>query len=515
MDCPALAHELVSASMRCAFGIPGGGPSLQLVDALSRNGVRFITTGHETTAALMAAAASRAGAGLSAAIVIKGPGLMNLAPGLLSNAYEGYPMLSIAEAYPSAGAGARRHKWLPHGQLLGTFAKGVGYWNSRGDSVAGSWDRATAEFPGPVHLELADGPGVESGGDEPIADDPLELFASVRAAQRPALVVGSVALRAPWRGLLERLQIPIFTTVAGKGAISELSRFAAGIYTGDGKAPTPEKVLLPEADLLLAIGVRAGEVLNTAFPNARCIRIDTPAVRDAGVFPPSDAEGVQYLSAEAIRELLQDLERRQWGEERVSACVSALAGALDTGEWSAPAAYQAATAALPEAVHVLDTGNFTVVGEHVLRVKSEQEIVGTPNGRYMGFGIGYALGTAVARPDRRVVLWIGDGGIRAFFSELSLAVANRLDLLVMAMCDGYFGSIRGRAIANRWTIEPLRMQDREIERIAAAMGLDTHVCERVSSLEAVLKQWRLSGGPALIRCNFDPDTYARAAELLR
>jgi len=515
MDCPALAQELAWNRTQWAFGIPGGGPSLQLIDEMMRLGMQFITTGHETTAALMAGAVSRFSETLSVAISIKGPGFMNLAPGLLSNAYEGFPMLSIGEAYSPGIANARRHKWLAHSQILATFGKGYGYWKEASDLVSRCWTQATSEFPGPVHLELAEGPGFEVENTIEIADDPSEVMAQVRRAERPAVIVGSMALRSTWREHLRQLQIPIFSTVAAKGVISELSSFAAGIYTGEGKPLSPEKALLPIADLVVAIAVRSGEILNTSFPNAKCIRLDTPTVRTKGVFPPDGMEGVRYFSDNDIAELLSALQQKSWGADEIVVAFSTMKEALCRGAWSPARVYRLVTEALPDAVHVLDTGNFTVVGEHMLQVKTERDILGTPNGRYMGLGVGYALGAALACGSRPLVLWIGDGGIRAFFSELSLAVEHKLKLLVMVMSDGYFGSILGRAQAKGWSTRPLWMAGRDLERIARGMGIVTSVSDSVESLTDALTAWRSSIQPMLIRCDFDAVEYARIAEFLR
>jgi acetolactate synthase-1/2/3 large subunit len=171
--------------------------------------------------------------------------------------------------------------------------------------------------------------------------------------------------------------------------------------------------------------------------------------------------------------------------------------------------------AFPDAIHVLDTGNFTVVGEHVLRASRERNVFGTPNGRSMGFGLGYALGAAVASADHPVVLWIGDGGIRAFLAELNLAVAHRLELLVMVMSDGHFGSIRGRAIKSGWCTEPLQMDGRDLRRIAEAMGLDALAVDGEDELADGLASWRSHARPRLIRCDFDPEEYMSVADLLR
>ncbi|MEW6304502.1 MAG: thiamine pyrophosphate-dependent enzyme [Verrucomicrobiota bacterium] len=517
MDLHGFAQAFVRSGGQWAFGVPGGGASLQLVDELMRGGTKFITTGHETTAALMAGAVSRLSGKPSLAVTIKGPGFMNLAPGLLSNAYEGYAHLSASEAYPRGKPGPRKHKWLDHQRVGGEFLKACRSFEDSPAFLDQCWSQACAEFPGPVHVELADGPPTLPDALTEIADNATHISAKIRAAERPVVIVGSLALRAGWRGALQQLRVPVFTTVAAKGALPETSPFAAGIYTGDGKPITPEKMLLPHADLVVAIGVRPGEVLSPDAPHANCVAIDSPTVRMGWVFPPNTFGAPRtYLSERTIGELLALLANKSWGQAEIAAAFKGMDDALNCWDWSPARVFRLAMEALPDAIHVLDTGNFTVIGEHLLRARSERDILGTPNGRFMGLGIGYALGACLNPENRPVVLWIGDGGSRAFFSELSLAVEHKMKLLVLVMRDGYFGSVRGRAQAKGWTTEPLTMRGRDLGAIARAMGMEIWPTKSENLLTGDLNEWRRKPHPMLIQCDFDnADDYVRIAELLR
>ncbi len=506
MDFNAFADAFTRLQGRYAFGVPGGGPSLQLVDALSRKGTQFITTGHETTAALMAAAATRQTGNPALAITIKGPGFANLAPGLLSNAYEGYAHLSMAEAYPPGKGGARKHKWLDHARLGGEFLKAHRQFSSAPDFLAQSWAEAQQEFPGPVQIDLAAGDNSAVALPAASSDGLGNILSTVRQAEHPVLIVGSLALRSSWRITLAKLQIPIFTTVAAKGVLPEISSYAAGVYTGDGKSITPEKVILPQADLVITIGVRSGEILNPAAPGAKCIVLDSVSIKGRTVFPENRfGETCVYLHDAEIAELLAALESRVWGETEIAKAFTALDQQLSRYAWSPVMAYRQLQTLLPAATHVLDTGNFTVVGEHCLRVADERQILGTPNGRYLGMGVGYALGASAVAQANPVVLWIGDGGLRAFFSELSLAVENRLKLLVLVMKDGYYGSVRGRALSQGWTCDPLLMKDRHFAGVAARMGLFTAQTTSVTALAEAVQLWRDGEGPGLIECAFNAD----------
>lgn len=518
MDFNAFAQAFARAQGRHAFGVPGGGPSLQLVDTLTRHGAQFITTGHETTAALMAGAASRQSGNPSLAITIKGPGFANLAPGLLANAYEGYAHLSLAEAYPPGKGGARKHKWLEHHRLSGEFVKAYRHFNDAPDFLTQCWQTAQSEFPGPVHIDLA--AGSNSTEETPtVASNDKELktaLAAIRAAQQPALIVGSLGLRSAWREAVTRLHIPVFTTPAAKGLVSETSAFAAGIYTGDGKALTPEKILLPKADLVIALGVRSGEILNPALPGSNCLVIDSLKVKGQPIFPDNQFGSDRlFLSELEMAELLNALGKSTWADTEIASAFAQLQSTLDRWAWSPARAYQQVQALLPGATHVLDTGNFTVVGEHCLRVGQEREILGTPNGRYLGMGVGYALGASVVAGEKPVVLWIGDGGLRAFFSELGLAVEHGWKMLVLVLQDGYFGSVRGRAVSQGWTSEPLVVPDRHYARVAESMGMFSGQAANVNELATKIREWEKMKGPGLLECRFDADDYNRITELLR
>ena len=53
-DISELAQELTRLGIRYVFGIPGEGPSLELLSELERGGCEFEAVGHEGAAALMA-----------------------------------------------------------------------------------------------------------------------------------------------------------------------------------------------------------------------------------------------------------------------------------------------------------------------------------------------------------------------------------------------------------------------------------------------------------------------------
>jgi acetolactate synthase-1/2/3 large subunit len=506
------------------FGIPGGGASLQVADALQGAGGRFVVTGHEQTAALMAGGAFAVSGKPALCTTIKGPGFANLFPGLQCNAYEGFAHLALCEAYPSPNESARRHKWMNHARLSEASALRHGAFEGGREGFARAWQHACREAPGPVLLDLAKGPPLrdemEDASATPSSPGLHAAMRRIASASRPLVIAGALTRRAAWGSQLQQLRVPVFTTPAAKGVIDESTVFAAGVFTGAGTNHTPEAALLPQADLIVLLGVRHGELLGPV-PHASTLWLDAAAV--AHVFPPEprlDPPVVQ-MHANDFRAVLNALAEKRWGEGEVREAVQALRSSLDGLGWT-PAAVAAVFAAEDgKTAHVLDTGNFTVLAEHGLPAGARTLVTGTPNSRWMGAGVGLALGAAFSVANGQaardeVVLWIGDGGIRSLGFELRLAVEARLPLLVLIMADGYFGSVRGRVKNSGLREGTLRLSPLDIRATYEAMGLRCQTARSAEEVRETLGAWRSQGrAPTIIACEFDAAAYEQAGNLLR
>jgi acetolactate synthase-1/2/3 large subunit len=513
----AFARSFVEAGGRHTFGVTGGGPSIELIDALIGAGAGYVPVAHETTAGLMAGACVRQTGRPALAIAIKGPGFINLAPALLSNAYEGFASLSISESYAWEHRGSRRHKWLDHRLPIREFVRGHLGFQADASFFSRCWTRATGEPAGPVHVDIG---ALEEEAPPPArprsASASLQdCLARIQAARRPLVVCGSWCLRDPELTALRSLPVPVFTTPAAKGFVPETAPNAAGVLTGAGKPITPERALLAEADLLVGFGLRAGELLETAF-DVPLVLFDDTALLERSAFPSADlAQLVCHVEVSDLAPALGALTARAWGEDSVAASRRRLSDVASAFEWSPARCMEVAQQTLPDAVHVLDTGNFTVLGEHYLRAREPSDVLGTPNGRFMGMGIGYALGAALATPQRPVLLWIGDGGIRGFLAELAIARDLGLALCVCVMSDGYYGSIRGRAAASGLDLTAVTLTPRQLGGVARALGLQSAEVETVDDFRTALSSFASARAPLVVDCRFDAEDYQRLAGALR
>ena len=105
--------------MPYVFGIPGGGSSIDLIEACRAERIPFVLVQHETTAALMAIVCGELTGSCGACISIMGTGAINLAGGAAYAFLERHPLLCITETYGRSNAPLMSMQKIDHGA---TFA---------------------------------------------------------------------------------------------------------------------------------------------------------------------------------------------------------------------------------------------------------------------------------------------------------------------------------------------------------------------------------------------------------
>jgi acetolactate synthase-1/2/3 large subunit len=508
----ALADALGAEGVRAIFGIPGSGLSLQLITRLEARGVPFYGASHEASAVIMAGAFGARSRTLGCSVSIRGPGVGNALAGVLTNHYEQRATLSIAEALGPAVAVGMAHKRLDHSAATLAYVKAYATLGEPAATVTALATAARAEVPGPVHLDLiADEPRIL----QPLAPearrapfDP-EVTRLLERARRPIVIAGSLATRRSWGTRVGALRVPLFTTFAAKGVVDERGAFAAGVFTGDGKALAPETRLLPEADLVVGLGLRGGELLRPPAWPCPVILLDVVA----GV---NDGLGATHVVSSAVDtdfdSVLSALEHREWGADRVAEAISAARRRLLDDPWLPGRVYETVHTAVDPACFVTDTGWFCTVAEHVWRAPTSGAFLASANGRSMGTALPTAIGAALADRSGPTVCAVGDGGVRMYIADLRLAVEERLPILFLLLSDGRLGSVAGDGSSSR---RATAVAGASWFRVAEAMDCPGHHVKDMSGLLAVLGRWRWSEGPLFVEASFDQERYAMMTRDIR
>ncbi|MDE0942676.1 MAG: thiamine pyrophosphate-binding protein [Alphaproteobacteria bacterium] len=518
---PAITELAKAAGQRGskhAFGVPGSGQSLDLIQALGDNGVQFHSVHHEGAAAIMAGTVGRLSGQAAMAIAIKGPGLTNMVGGMAACTYESLPMLAVTEAYGPDVPLAKAHKRIDQGALTAAVAKGRRYLSANGPGFDDLATWAETENPGPVFLELAG--QIEQADAVPETDAAPDLgdgagvkdraLGLIERAQRPIVIAGTLALRQNLSQRLNRLQIPVFSTAAAKGAVHEGLPHAAGVYTGVGQALSPEAQLLQRADLIVGIGLRPGEVLGAG-----------PFQCDAVNLDPIDAPGsIGFAFKGVCRDpmpALARLEQKAWGVEETAKTTARLRQhLLQVSDFLPAHAFAALSAAFPDGVRVvIDTGYFCTIGEHIWQAPKADWCLSSGSGRYMGMGLPQAVAAAIHDPSIPTILAVGDGGIAPFFAEARLAGRLNLPLAILQMSDGGYGSVRTRAIADGLTQAPMLDPGTSWRAAFDGIGFATSETNAAQGLSNILADWQPNSGPMFALLQMDGDPYQEMVKGIR
>jgi 3D-(3,5/4)-trihydroxycyclohexane-1,2-dione acylhydrolase (decyclizing) len=358
--------------------------------------------------------------------------------------------------------------------------------------------------------------------------------ALVRAAKRPLLIAGGGVLYAQateaLRTFVERHGVPVAESQAGKSSLTwdhALQMGSIGV-TGSPASNT----LAREADLILAVGTRLQDFTtgsNALFPKSKVIGINVnalDAVRLRGVSLIADAgQGLHALSAAAPQWRAEEVwtsQAKQLGaawRSRIAALTSRkdaerggrlpyegdVIGAVQRSIDSSPAMdiVVCASGTLPAELHKLWRAG--VPGAYHLEYGYST----------MGYEIAGALGVKLARPEREVVVLVGDGAYLMMNSELATSVSLGQKLLVVLLDNRGYGCINrlqqacGGAPFNN-LFKDTRQGAQGLAEIdfalhAQSLGCHSEHPRSVAELEQALKRARAADRTTVIVIDTDPD----------
>jgi len=288
----AIVAALAVAGTRLVFGVPGGGPNLDVVGAAAAAGLRFVLAHGETAATIMAATCADLTGAAGAVVVTRGPGLASAVNGIAHAALDRLPVVVIADTVPAADASRISHQRIDQPALGRSVAKAaITVGGPRpGEAAARIVQLALAPPPGPVIANMdASAPGLADGADPDDngtpaapadASDASFLAGALRAARRPVLLLGTGAIprTAAVRAALAGRGLPVLHTYRARGILPDAGADAAGLVTGG----TMEWPLLSAADLILGLGVDEAEMIPARWDYpARTILVTEPAAGPA------------------------------------------------------------------------------------------------------------------------------------------------------------------------------------------------------------------------------------------
>lgn len=481
----AIVDVLVQSGVEHVFGLPGD-TGMALYDALNerRDQIEHIMTRDERSASFMADAYARASGRIGVCEGPSGAGATYILPGVAEAQGSAIPMLCMTSDTPVSQHQRGVLTELDQESLFRPVTK----WNTRINSSATAAEMtrralrmATAGRPGAVHLslptdslegetdersvygtpELAHVPTLRTRPDPELVERAARL---IEKAARPVIIAGGgVVTGRAWDELTtlsETLNIPVATSINGKGSVAETSRVSIGIVGGNGSRTYTNDVVA-EADLVIYIGSRTDSTTThhwsvpqileppaviqidvEPFEIGNNYRLAVPIAGDAGLTLADLLTAVDSAATIGARNReridgLVAIADRYWEDVRQQA--------LQT---SVPIKPQTVVAAMRElldddALIVADPGTPTpyLGAQYQLRRSGRATIIPRAHGG-LGYAIPAVVGAARARPRSRVVGFTTDGSFGMACGELETITRLGLPIVFVHCNNGSFGWIK-------------------------------------------------------------------------
>jgi acetolactate synthase-1/2/3 large subunit len=473
-----LADWLVELGYTHCFMVAGGG-CMHLIDGF-RSRFTVVPVVHEVTAGIAAEHFNECrSAGKAFALVTSGPGLTNIVTAIAGCYTERRELLVIAGQVKSTDLRVAPLRQRGVQELDGTALV-------RSITVASTCLRepaARAEFqalvrsgwgphPGPVVIEVcldvqgtrvsrrvleSETTSAPQAVPPEIPAQAAQLAAALSRAQRPLLLLGGLVTRAAaWEALpaLLRLGIPVATTTAAIDRVPSGAPICAG-RPGTWGGQRAANLIVAQADVIVVLGAQL-DLQQTGFnwqeyaPQARLFQV-FPAAEELAKGHPALAGAVNAPPDEVLAALLPLIawsDTEKWGDyvRRLRELVPTLDPANTNGpQYVSPFVLlrNLSLATQPEDVLALCSSGGTFTGAlQSYEVAPRQYATVSPALASMGWGLATAIGAALARPGRRVILTEGDGGFAQNLQELALVRRQNLPIKIFLSENHGYGSIR-------------------------------------------------------------------------
>ncbi len=306
----------------------------------------------------------------------------------------------------------------------------------------------------PVYIELASdisyleiAPPAAPLNLSEVSSDPERLSAVAGSiadrfnkAERPALLldtsVDRFRLQPEILALAEKARVPFAVLSSAKGVISEGSPFFVGMYGGS-RSRLHVRQTIEQSDCLLSIGARLVDANTALFTH----RLPEEALIDLQPFSCSiGRDDYQAINArEVLREISRGVNARCRFPELVQTPVhSAPTGRVSDSKLSQEMFWAHIAAFLrPGDVILFDIGTASV-GLAGTKLPENTSFLGQPVWGSIGYALPALLGAMLAAPDRRHVLFTGDGSLQLTAQELSTILRHDLRPVIFLLNnDGY------------------------------------------------------------------------------
>ena len=528
-----IAECLLEQGVDTVFGYPGGAV-LNIYDALYKysDKITHILSSHEQGASHAADGYARTTGKCGVVIATSGPGATNLVTGIATAYMDSIPMVAITvnvtndllarDSFQEVDICGITLPITKHNFIVKDI-------KDLANVIRKAFKIAMSGRKGPVLIDIPkDVTGAkceyEKVEPEKIINELISEQADfniaadiIKNSKRPMIYMGGGVVSADAEKELlefaEKIDCPIASSVMGLGGFPSSHRLFMGTIGMHGGYETGKAT--DNCDLIIAVGARFSDRVagdrEKFGKNAAIIQLDIDKAEinknvkiDCCVL--GDLKDTLKKLSNTVEEIKHDewvAQVEEWGKN------SSVTETPKSDIYAHP--YH-----IIEEVRNLTSDDdiiVTDVGQHQMWVSQKYRFekprtwctsggLGT-----MGYGMGAAVGSAVANPDKRVVLFTGDGSFHMNLNELATVRSYNLPIVIVVLNNTVLGMVRqwqklfyGRRFSQT---DPHRKTD--FAAVAEGFGIKGMVIHNDDEVADVLAKAFALNEPVVIDCKISPD----------
>ena len=462
-----LVKALKEEGVEVLFGYPGA-CTIDISDELyKQSGIDIVLPRHEQALVHEADAYARTTGKVGVCLVTSGPGASNLVTGLATANYDSVPLVCFTgqvARYLIGNDAFQEVDIVGITRSITKYGVTVRKREDLGRIIKEAFYIARTGRPGPVLIDLPKDVMCEMGSAEYPKSVNIRSYKPntsvhigqlkkalkmLQKAKRPLFLAGGGVnisrANELFTQVVDKTQVPVVTTVMGRGAISTKHPLYIGNVGMHGAYAA--NMAVSSCDLLFSIGTRFNDrvtgKLHAFAPHAQIVHIDIDTAsisRNIQVDIPIVADAKEAISKMA--EYAEELNTKKWiaeiekwqAEHPLTMKQRKLMSPLDI--------IQEINNQFDEAILVTDVGQHQMLVSQYADITEKKQLIMSGGLGTMGYGLPGSIGAKIGNPDTPVISISGDGGIQMNIQEMATAVLEELPVITCIFNNEYLGMVR-------------------------------------------------------------------------